>query len=455
MVATTKPDARGGRRSLARVGLEILGVLAQHASGVGISDLARAVGLEVAQAHRTVRDLVIAGWVAQDRPNGTYSLTGKVLALAASQLRHMDLREVALPVLRRLRQLTGETIVLAEFRSGRLYCIARELADASVISWAQIGDTWPLGSPAAMALAIEAAVISSGQQALFPADYEPTPDRIEELELCTERGWSLDNSQYRVGGCAVGAPVLDFESRPVGAIAIAWPRDRIDESVVGEFGAAVRAAAAEVSSELGFRRGNLAAPWRSIADAREEDLVRHLSDLRTMTYEGAVGRERQVEVFVRAVRLLAPVVEEVMATVSDQLQLGVAVPTRDESDSPAEGRAVRWSLSWPEQQAALIRATGKPLEPVSVVARLRPVHIHGHLGGSYFGDWPMQIVSPEDAQRQATVVLAIIEAEFHQRIFETGGDWRLIPAYRRRIGEATDVEVAPTGGAITPKRDEV
>jgi DNA-binding IclR family transcriptional regulator len=443
VVARTKPEAPGGRRSLARVGLEILGVLARHSAGVGISDLAKAVGLEVAQAHRTVRDLVTAGWVVQDRPNGPYGLTGKVLALAASQLQHSELREVALPVLRGLRQRTGETIVLAEFRSGRLYCIARELADASVISWAQVGDSWPLGSPAAMSLAVESAITSTGLDALFPADYSPTPERVEELELCAERGWSLDDSQYRARGCAVGAPVLDFESRPVGAIAIAWPRDRVDDSVAGEFGPAVRAAAEEVSSLLGFRRVDPAAPWRTIADARGEDLLRHLSDLRTMTYEGAAGRERQVEVFDRAARLLSPVVEEVMAAVSDQLELGLPSIARIESDSPAEGRAVRWSLSWPEQQAARIKVTGEPLAPVSVVARLRPVHIHGHLGGSYFGDWPMQIVSPEDAQRQATVVLAIIEAEFHQRIFETGGDWRLIPLYRRRVGEATLVGLTP------------
>jgi hypothetical protein len=138
------------------------------------------------------------------------------------------------------------------------------------------------------------------------------------------------------------------------------------------------------------------------------------------------------------------VVEEVVAHFSDRMLLGTGHIERDHLESEEDGVAVTWSLSWPAQQAAIAKATGRPLSPISVVARLRPAHIHGHLGGSYFGDWPMQIVTSRDARRQAPILLAIVEAECHQRIFETGGDWRLIPAYSSQVADATTTERRPS-----------
>ena len=431
---------RTNRRSHAPVGLEVLDALAQNPPGLGVTELSRAIGLEVAQTHRTIRELVREGWVAQDEPNGTYRLTGGLLALAAKHLRHIELREVALPILRHLKRQTSETVVLAEFHAGKLYCVARELSDAPVINWAQIGDSWPLGSAAAVSVALEAAVLSSGQPELLPADYRPSGTRMAELQVVAQRGWSVDEGQYRPRGCAVGAAIFDFESRPVGAVAIAWPCDGTAAGQFDEFGGMASGAAREISSALGFRQRGPRAPWQLISEAHDEDLFRHLADLRAKTYEGAASRVAQESTFQDAARLLSPVVEEVLRSVNDRLLLGSGRITRTEADSNAEGKEVSWSLSWPEQVSATKKATGEPLDPVSVVARLRPSHLHGHLGGSYFGDWPMQILTPEDARRQAPIVAVIVEAELHQRVFEAGGNWRLVPAYPQRVGEPAAVD---------------
>ena len=433
----SRSGTRAVRRSLAPIGLEILEALTPHDDGLGITELSKVVGLEVAQAHRIVRELVATGWVVQDPTTNAYQVTGALLALAGGQLQRLDLRLAAAPTLRRVREVTGETVVLAELRAGQLYCVARELSEAAILTWAQIGESWQLGSQAAVSQAVEAAVLATGQTQLFPSTYQPTPGRVAELEEGSLRGWSFDDSRYRPGGCAVASAVFDLQSRPVGAVGIAWPCDRISHERVPELGDLVRTSAEEVSARLGYRRDNENRAWRSIAVEREEDLLRHLRDLRGLTYEGAVGREAQKRTFERAVALLSPVIEEVVSHFSDRMLLGSGLIERDHAESDEDGVAVTWSLSWPAQRAAIAQATGRPLSPVSVVARLRPAHIHGHLGGSYFGDWPMQIVTSSDARRQAPILLAIVEAECHQRIFEAGGDWRLIPAYRSQVAEAT------------------
>jgi DNA-binding IclR family transcriptional regulator len=450
-IASRETAPKRDRRSLAPVGLQMLRVLTQRPEGIGISELGRATGLEVAQAHRAVRELVAEGWIAQSSPNGTYQLTGSLLALAAMQLASSDLRTVAIPIMRRLKHETGMTVVLAEFRSGQLVCVARELSEAPVVTWAQIGDAWPLGSAAAVAIAFEAAARASDQTDLLPETYLPDSTRLAELDEYATRGWSLDESRYRPGGYAVGAAIFDMETKPVGALALAWARDVIAIDQVESVGASARAGAREISRALGHREENGRASWRLLAEAHQEDLFRHLADLRARTYEGAVGRDAQRQRFAHAARLLAPVVTDVLTNVSDRWFDGSGVVSQSESDTEAEGTEVRWSLSWPDQQVAVTRA-GAPLAPISVVARLRPAHLHGHLGGSYFGDWPMQILTPDDARRQAPIVVAIVEAEMHQRIFESGGEWRLVPAFCDQIGEQSLAGPAPVDGGGSGQR---
>jgi IclR family transcriptional regulator, acetate operon repressor len=435
------------RRSLAPMGLELATTLARHPEGLGISDLARSADVEVAQMHRILADLVRTGWIAQARPSGAYRLTGAILSLAAEQLRHSDLRNVSLRAMRRLRRETGETVVLAELRDGGLFCIAHELAEAPLMAWTQIGERWAIGSPAAVAIAVESAVLGSRQEELLPRGYRLDDERQAVLDETVTRGWSYDEGLYVEGACAVGAAILDLESRPLGALAIGWPRDRAEEASIERLGRLVRAAADEISAQLGSSFGSSADPWRIIAQEHEEDLFRHLADLRDRSYEGAVGREASVDRYRAACALLSPVVTEVMTVISDRLLGGKGRIGYAETGSDEEGLSADWTLRWPEQEAALLKQTDRPLEPVTVVGRLRPAHIHGHLGGSYFGDWPMQITTPADARRQAPIVLSIIEAEIHQRVFEAGGAWNLIPAYCEVVGEptlATSKEVADT-----------
>jgi hypothetical protein len=157
---------------------------------------------------------------------------------------------------------------------------------------------------------------------------------------------------------------------------------------------------------------------------RTEDLFRHLDDLRTGSYEGARPRAERDEVFRRAAALLDPVVtailEEVDATVLD----GTGEVAHEPAGSDGRGGLVaRWSLSWPAQRE-------RGADPVAVVAWFGAAFSHGHLAGSSLGNWPLQVVDAADAERQAPIVRAIVEAELHQRVFDA--TWRVIPGYTRR-----------------------
>ena len=164
---------------------------------------------------------------------------------------------------------------------------------------------------------------------------------------------------------------------------------------------------------------------------RTEDLLRHLDDLRTGTYEGVAGRRAREDAYRRGVELAGPVALAVLRAAAEAF-LGGDGETRSvgPEDDGSGGLEASFELSWAVQRAARARrGPDRPLEPVRIVVRFRRDFLHPHLSGTALGDWPFQVTSTADAERQAPVFAAIVEAELHQRVYE--GGWRVLPVAER------------------------
>lgn len=164
---------------------------------------------------------------------------------------------------------------------------------------------------------------------------------------------------------------------------------------------------------------------------REEDLMRHLADLVARRYEGAESWADRLVVFHRAVELLDPVIQGVLAEADDMFLENTGETTRYSVEQDNGSVGEHWELSWPRQREAVSRHGG-PVAPVQVIAWFRRSFNHAHLRGSTAGDWPLQVTSTDDATRQLPIVRAIVEAELHQRIYE--GRYPVIPVAVTRYG---------------------
>ena len=167
------------------------------------------------------------------------------------------------------------------------------------------------------------------------------------------------------------------------------------------------------------------------SSVRVDDLMRHLEDLRSNTYEGARSRADKVEVYRRGVELLKPVAVDVLQEANALFLEGTgSVEMIGPGKDTIGGLVTRFELSWPEQQAArTIRGPRGRLQPVRIVVDFSRGFLHPHLSGSTAGFWPFQVTSAADAERQRSVLAAIVELELHQRIFET--DWQILPVSRQ------------------------
>jgi IclR family acetate operon transcriptional repressor len=62
----------------------------------------------------------------------------------------------------------------------------------------------------------------------------------------------VDNEENEVGIRCVGAPIFDYLTKPIGAISISAPCDRMDNERVNSLGLLVQQAAQKISRRKGF-----------------------------------------------------------------------------------------------------------------------------------------------------------------------------------------------------------
>ncbi|MFL5825579.1 MAG: hypothetical protein ACJ76V_03555 [Thermoleophilaceae bacterium] len=151
-------------------------------------------------------------------------------------------------------------------------------------------------------------------------------------------------------------------------------------------------------------------------------LLRHFADLRNGTHGGASSRRDKERLFTEAVALLDPDARQAL----DEINTGLL---RDSGDLTATGvrRSATggldavWALSWPGQRAAGIK-------PIVIRAYFGVGSPHPHLQGGTVRDWPLNVFDEEQAAAELPTLRAIAAGEIHNLVFQTGGDYRLIPA---------------------------
>jgi hypothetical protein len=177
--------------------------------------------------------------------------------------------------------------------------------------------------------------------------------------------------------------------------------------------------------------------WKS----RVGDWLRHVKDLQTQTYEGAQTRPEKEKVFRTAFDLLTPVARRVLDDLnSSYLENSGELTVRPPASDGRGGLVGEWSLSWPLLKASKSRFTGEPLDPLTLFAifPLTPtgamVWMHPHLAllrsvqpDGIAAAWPLQVTSPEDAERQEPVLRVMAETEMHERTYLADINWRILP----------------------------
>jgi IclR family acetate operon transcriptional repressor len=255
----TAETHRGRAAGALASGLDILELLAQEAEGLGVTAVARALGLDKGNTHRLLRMLEERGYVEQDPTSKGFRASVQLISLAGNLLRSMDLVSVARPVMRQLSDDTGEAVHLARrTRAGGVY-VARERQDYGIVTVeTEIGAQPVIHATATgKALYCMAADEEVSRVAQEPLQSFTTrtltrfEDLLEDLRRVRERGYALDDEELNLDVRCVAAPIFDIYGSPIASLGLSGPAARVALSRVDDLGNHVRTAAVRITQEMG------------------------------------------------------------------------------------------------------------------------------------------------------------------------------------------------------------
>jgi hypothetical protein len=151
-------------------------------------------------------------------------------------------------------------------------------------------------------------------------------------------------------------------------------------------------------------------------------LLRHFADLRDGSHGAATSRQEKERLFAEAVALLDPYARQALDEIDADLLLDTGeITATGVRRSATAGLDSVWALAWPQQRAARIK-------PIIIRAYFGIGSPHPHLRGGTVGDWPLNVFDEHQAAIELPTLRAIAAAEIHNLVFQTGGDYRIIPA---------------------------
>lgn len=216
--------------------------LAQDDPKIALKDIAVAVKLDKATAFRLLKSLEKFKLVESDG-KGNYWIGSAALVLSQAASRTNSLINQAVPIMRELAGLTGETISLAERRlltSVTLY----EIESAQAVRYAnKIGAAAPLhagaGPRAILAFSDQSVqnAILTGPLERFTAETITEPEQLERsLRKNRQEGFVVSSGERVSGTNSISVPLCGTDGYARGAMSILWPsrgaeidRQRISE----------------------------------------------------------------------------------------------------------------------------------------------------------------------------------------------------------------------------------
>lgn len=238
--------------------IQILDCFDDDHSERGVSEIALAVDLHKATAHRIIVTLFNHGYLERTQDE-KYRLGLRLANLGARAIRRIDLRSEALPHMTQLVERWGETCDIGIFEQGEVFYIEVLQGNHALTIAARVGQRLPAHCTASGRLFLAHLSPQELDDALSKplakyTDKTPTsPDEIRrQLEQIRQQGFSMDNEEFEAGIRAVSAPVYNHEGTMIAAMSIPSPTNRVTDEIFAKITEDLLEATQAVSRRMGW-----------------------------------------------------------------------------------------------------------------------------------------------------------------------------------------------------------
>ncbi len=210
--------------------LDVLDVLAGHEE-VGVSAVARELGMAKSTAHRLLTTMAARGLVEQNAETGRYRLGMRLYELGHQAMTGNRLRAVALPVLAELRRRSGLTVQLAVPDGGDVLYTERLETTLGVTLMQQTGLRLPAHTTSSgKAIAAYSPAFADARRRLgFPARTPHTLTTADEwdrvLDETRRQHGALSYDEARVGVSSCAAPLHGPAGEAIASVSLVGPTE--------------------------------------------------------------------------------------------------------------------------------------------------------------------------------------------------------------------------------------
>jgi DNA-binding IclR family transcriptional regulator len=251
-------EGKAPRVNAVHRGLQILELLAGQKKGWSTSEISRKLKIPKSTASYLLHTLLARGYLRREA-DGVYRLSMKLLALGGLALKGVEIREIALPILRRLVAETGSTAHLAVLEGTEAVYIERVASPGFIQMDTWVGRRMCLHSTSAGKALLaylpeelaEANLQVTGLPRFTPKTIVSFPKLKQELKRIRESGFAVDDEENTPGVRCLAAPVFDRAGTAVAAISLTGPVQQVTEDRLMRIVEKVKEAARQMTHLLG------------------------------------------------------------------------------------------------------------------------------------------------------------------------------------------------------------
>ena len=236
---------------------EILKLISSKKEGLGISEIARDLGMAKSTVHGMTSALEESGAVMRDPDTKRYTLGFTLFELGRVAYSQTDLKDLAKPVMEQLMEKTQASVFLGVLNWDHVTILDIVEPRTELKITSPIGTTIPLlaGAVGKVFLATMGEnqalkfIQSRGLTKYTPRSIADPDKYLREIRAAKEQGFATDDEEYILGVRAVAAPIA-WEGHPLSAIWVVGFKASIDEGKMKTLTELTREAARAIEKKI-------------------------------------------------------------------------------------------------------------------------------------------------------------------------------------------------------------
>ena len=197
--------------------IQILELVAEHANGLTMSEIANELDIPVTSVNDIVKALMEMGMLDLiDTRGKAYSIGLKAFYIGNAYISNTSLIDRAKPIVEELGALLNKTVFLGTHANGKVTYLYKHEAPGLLIATCAIGSQTTMHNTALgkSILAYDLDALALVQQKPLKQKTKNTITEFEELyseiEQVRERGYAIDNREHNEHLFCIGAPIFEF-----------------------------------------------------------------------------------------------------------------------------------------------------------------------------------------------------------------------------------------------------